>query len=245
MKVINSNTFKHTLGDIHKHTENRKFCFIIGAGASRNSGIPTGGELAEKWFQEIKKRCDDTEIEEWIKRQKINEKDLAASYGSIYRKRFENDKTSGYEFLVQAMKSAKPSFGHIVLAQILSRIQGHCVLTTNFDSLVESSIYQYTNKTPLVCGRESLSGYARPSQTHPLIIKIHRDLLLSPKSDLDEINELDPGWKEPLDHIFSTHIPVVIGYGGNDGSLMSYFENMNKPTNFFGAVWIAKRLLTE
>jgi tetratricopeptide (TPR) repeat protein len=233
MKTISTHSFKYTLRDVHKHTENRKFCFIIGAGSSRKSGIPTGGELAQKWFSEIKERLDKTEFSDWLKEQKIDEKDLAASYGSIYRKRFENDKTSGYEFLVQAMKSAKPSFGHIVLAQILSRTAGHCVLTTNFDSLVESSVYQFTNKTPLVCGHESLSGYARPSQTHPLIIKIHRDLLMAPKSDPDEINKLDPGWKEPLDHIFSTHIPVVVGYGGNDGSLMSYFEEMNKPSNFF------------
>jgi protein O-mannosyl-transferase len=233
MKTISTHTFKYTLRDIHKNTENRKFCFVIGAGASRKSGIPTGKELAEEWFAEIKERLNDSELKKWLKEQKIDVKELAASYGMIYRKRFENDKNSGYEFLVQAMKSAKPSLGHFVMAQILSRYSGHCVLTTNFDSLIESSIYQLTNKTPLVCGHESLSGYARPSQTHPLIIKIHRDLLLAPKSDPDEINKLDPGWKEPLDHIFSTHIPVVIGYGGNDGSLMSYFETMNKPSNFF------------
>ena len=64
-------------------------------------------------------------------------------------------------------------------------------------------------------------------------IEIHRDLLLAPKSDPDEISKLDKGWKEPLDNIFSGHIPIVIGYGGNDGSLMSYFEQMNKPSNFF------------
>lgn len=56
---------------------------------------------------------------------------------------------------------------------------------------------------------------------------------MAPKSDPDEINELDKGWKEPLDNIFSSHIPIVIGYGGNDGSLMTYFEKMNKPSNFF------------
>jgi len=233
MNTISTHTFKYTLRDIHKNAENRKFCFVIGAGASRKSGIPTGGELSEMWFPEIKAMFSNVEFETWVKDQKIEESDLASKYGSIYRKRFENDKTSGYEFLVQAMKYATPSFGHIVLAQILSRSPGHCVLTTNFDSLVESSVYQFTNKTPLVCGHESLSGYARPSNTHPLVIKIHRDLLLDPKSDPDEINILAPGWKEPLDHIFSTHIPIVIGYGGNDGSLMSYFETMNKPSNFF------------
>ncbi len=233
MKIISSKAFKHTLRDIHKNADNRRFCFIIGAGASRKSGIPTGGELAAAWFSEIKERMDGSEFERWSTYQKIDLNDLAASYGSIYRKRYENDKTSGYEFLIQAMKNAKPSFGHIVLGQILSRTFGHCVITTNFDSLIESSIYQFTNKTPLICGHESLSGYARPSKTHPLIIKIHRDLLLSPKSDPDEINKLDEGWREPLDHIFSTHIPVIIGYGGNDGSLMNYFDAMKKPSNFF------------
>ena len=64
------------------------------------------------------------------------------------------------------MRTAKPTFGHIVLAQILSKIPGHSVLTTNFDSLIETSIYQFTDKTPLVCRHESLSGYARPSNIH-------------------------------------------------------------------------------
>jgi len=233
MKVITTNTFRHTLRDIHKKTENRKFCFVIGAGASSKSGISTGRELSEKWFDEIQNRLEKEELMKWVSDQKIDKNDLSASYGNIYRKRFENDKTSGYEFLVQEMKDVMPSFGHIVLAQILSRIPGHCVLTTNFDGLVESSVYQFTDKTPLVCGHESLSGYARPSPSHPLIVKIHRDLLLAPKSDPDEINNLASGWKEPLDNIFSTHIPIIIGYGGNDGSLMNYFETMNKPSNFF------------
>ncbi len=233
MEKISSQTFKYTVRDIHKNTESRKFCFVIGAGASVKSGIPSGGELSDRWYKEIQERYSKDEIEQWAEKVKLKTKDLAAFYGPIYRKRFESDKTSGYEFLVQEMKSAKPTFGHIVLAQILTKAPGHCILTTNFDSLIETAIYQYTDQTPLVCGHESLSGYARPSIIHPLIIKIHRDLLLEPKSDPADIGKLDDSWKEPLDNIFSSHIPVVIGYGGNDGSLMEYFEQMNKPSNFF------------
>ena len=232
MNIISSHTFKHTLRDIHEN-ENRKFCFVIGAGASVSSGIPTGGQLAKEWFLEIKERYNQEEIEKWIKQEGIIPSDLAPHYGTIYRKRFETDKASGYEFLIQAMKDSKPSIGHIILSQILSRAPGNCVLTTNFDSLIETSIYQFTDKTPLVCGHESLSGYARPSNIHPLIIKIHRDLLLAPKSDQDEISRLDLGWNEPLDNIFTTHIPIIIGYGGNDGSLMTYLEKMKKPSNLF------------
>lgn len=157
MKSISATEFKHTLKDINENTENRRYCIVVGAGASRKSGIPTGGELANKWYGELKERLEDSDLKKLIKEFKIDEKDLASSYGAIYRRRFQNDKTSGYEFLVNAMKEAKPSFGHFVLAQILSRYTGHCVLTTNFDSLVESSVYQFTNKTPLVCGHESHS----------------------------------------------------------------------------------------
>lgn len=31
----------------------KKFCFILGSGASKSSGINTGAELAEKWLAEI------------------------------------------------------------------------------------------------------------------------------------------------------------------------------------------------
>jgi NAD-dependent SIR2 family protein deacetylase len=72
MKTISSHTFKHTLKDIHKHTENRKFCFVIGAGASFKSGVPTGGELAKKWFDEIQNRNSKEEIENWVKENKEN-----------------------------------------------------------------------------------------------------------------------------------------------------------------------------
>ena len=33
--------------------QNRKFCFILGAGASKSSGISTGAELASRWLNEI------------------------------------------------------------------------------------------------------------------------------------------------------------------------------------------------
>ncbi len=61
------------------------------------------------------------EFKQWVKEISLNKKDLAAHYGSIYRKRFESDKTSGYEFLVQIMRPAKPTFGHIVLAGMKKR----------------------------------------------------------------------------------------------------------------------------
>ena len=38
--------------------QGRKFCFIIGAGASKSSGIPTGQELGYLWIEWLDKNKD-------------------------------------------------------------------------------------------------------------------------------------------------------------------------------------------
>jgi Tfp pilus assembly protein PilF len=96
------------------------------------------------------------------------------------------------------------------------------VITTNFDSLVESALYSFTNVRPVVVGHESLAAFARPRAKEPLIAKIHRDLLYHPLNAREETDVMATPWASVLEHIFRTHVPVVIGYGGNDGSLMNY-----------------------
>ena len=55
----------------------RRFCFILGAGASCDSGIPTGSELAKKWFDELVDVYDNGSVEwnDWklILKEKLTE----------------------------------------------------------------------------------------------------------------------------------------------------------------------------
>ena len=41
------------IANIHKDMEDRSFAFILGAGASVTSGIPSGGTLAKRWLEEL------------------------------------------------------------------------------------------------------------------------------------------------------------------------------------------------
>jgi NAD-dependent SIR2 family protein deacetylase len=54
--------------DIKKqeYTES-KFCFLLGAGASNSSGIKTGWELAQKWYEELKEDLTPKELAKWEK----------------------------------------------------------------------------------------------------------------------------------------------------------------------------------
>jgi tetratricopeptide (TPR) repeat protein len=124
------------------------------------------------------------------------------------------------------MQGAEPSYGYSVLAQIMSSKQHKVAVTTNFDNLVADAISTYTHDYPLVCGHESLTGFIRPNLKRPVIAKIHRDLLLNPKSEPEEIEKLPPQWEEALQVIFDNNTPIVIGYGGNDGSLMGFFKRI-------------------
>ena len=208
--------------------ESKKFCFILGAGASAASNIPTGKELAEKWFKELKtKILEEKEFNKWMQSKNIDENNLAKDYGQIYDKRYEFDSKDGFNFLETIMEKSEPSIGYAMLAQILTSSNNNIVITTNFDSLCEDALFIYTQKKPLVIGHESLAGFIQPNMSRPCIVKIHRDLLLSPKSKDSEKSILSEKFEKSLKEIFKSYIPIVVGYGGNDGSLMGFLESLN------------------
>ncbi|WP_375444401.1 hypothetical protein [uncultured Fibrella sp.] len=204
--------------------EDQRYCFILGAGASRSSGIPMASELAADWLATVKLDLGDLRYAEWRMSIGLDEENLAEQYFSIYAKRFELDFLEGYAYLEKKIEVAEPSWGYSVLAQVLSKTKHNVVITTNFDYLIEDALYTYGDKKPLVCGHESLSGFIKPFTTRPIIAKVHRDLLLGPKNTAEETSQLPDGWSTALEGIFRFYTPIVIGYGGNDGSLMNLLE---------------------
>jgi len=208
-----------------------KYCFLLGAGASKSSGIPTGEELAKTWFNQIKNMISEEEFSKWKLHKKIDETKLAASYSAIYERCFRANKADGYAEIQSQLENKEPSIGYAYLAKILAETQNRFVITTNFDSLIEDSLFLYTRKKPLVCGHESLASYINVHASRPTIVKIHRDVLFDPISDPDGTSKLKAEWKEALKPLLEGFRLVVIGYGGNDGSLMDYLAEIKEKRN--------------
>ncbi|MBU1577591.1 MAG: hypothetical protein KJ869_10365, partial [Candidatus Edwardsbacteria bacterium] len=228
-KKISLKKFLSTFIDEDK--SETRFCFILGAGASKQSGIPTGGELAKKWMEEIEESCDNEELEiinKWKIEKNITKETLAEHYTEIYDKRFEVDPKLGYTELERLMEDKEPSCGYSFLSQVLTKTKHNVVITTNFDSLTEDALFIYTQMKPIVCGHESLANFATPLWKRPLIIKVHRDVFFAPKSSPEQTKAIDGGWTEKLKNIFQNFIPIVIGYGGNDGSLIGLLDKIDK-----------------
>ena len=147
VKTLSLETFAKQYASVKRNYSGLKYCFILGAGTSRTSGIPTGSELAKKWLNEIKDFYAD-DFEEWKNSIKLEDGKEAEKYSDIYDKRFAVDYREGYKFLEEIMEKSSPSFGYSVLAQILDKTDDNIVITTNFDHLIEDAMTMFAHKRP-------------------------------------------------------------------------------------------------
>ena len=229
-------TFTGFLNDFltqHQERPDRPFCFILGAGASKQSEIPAGADMARQWLQEIHEREDfeGMSLEEWVTEENTRIPDfemdnIGRFYPDLYARRFHDCAEAGYAFLESQMIGREPSYGYSVLAYLLSETPHKMVVTTNFDNLVADSLSIHSSTFPTVVGHDALAAYARVSLRRPLIAKIHGDLGFQPKSAPGDVCELPKGWETSLKEILCRFTPIVIGYDGNDGSLMGFLENL-------------------
>ena len=204
----------------------RKFCFVLGAGASKSTGIKSGQDLVNIWEKDLLERNSKSHLA-WKEQLGINDNNKYEFYSQYYERRFKRA-IDGYNYLEKIMESAKPSIGYVMLSYILTHTRHNVVITTNFDHLLEDAVNYYENMIPLVIGHESLAHYITKEINRPTIIKIHRDLLLEPKNRGSELDALHDNWKKALDIVFSEYYPIFIGYAGNDRSLMDYLIQNNE-----------------
>ncbi|MFR5876556.1 MAG: tetratricopeptide repeat protein, partial [Eubacterium sp.] len=221
-----------------------RFCFIIGAGASESSGIPTGRTLAYNWMQEMvndieldeieqiaSKLKDENQLEydfedikkEWLNAVRENKLELSSKYYfDIYKLRFFPNHRNGYQYLERIMADKEPSFGYHTLVHMLTDGSGsNLVITTNFDSLIEDALFIYSKSKPIVINHEFLADYAgTPNIKRPIIAKIHRGIFFDPLNNPEETKNLKGAWHDVLSSVFQIYTPIVIGYGGGDKSLM-------------------------
>ena len=104
-RTLSLNVFLNTLEEGCKNE--RRYCFILGAGASKTSGIPTGEELAKQWHGEILEQCSKEEIKELKKRLGVRStKPSSRAYFDLYAMRFFPDYQNGSAFLERTLERA-------------------------------------------------------------------------------------------------------------------------------------------
>lgn len=209
----------------------QRYCFVLGAGASKASGIRTGEEMMREWRNYLMKKGSDY-IEDCAQELKLEPNDYQSiftndhilkndDYFTLFDLRFAGMPNVAYAYLEKQMENKSPSYGYYPLSMLLSNTENRLVITTNFDFLIEDALHIYTSRHPLVVGHESLAPYIENDTRRPVIAKIHRDLLLHPLNRKIEMEELKKEWVNPLRSALSKYTPIVIGYAGGDRTFMS------------------------
>lgn len=213
--------FVEELFNVTYGTYPRKFCFFLGAGASTTSGIPSGQNLVRQWDEYLKKDNPKGHLR-WRAQLGITNENMTGFYSDYYDRRYRDFPTDGYADIERITAAGRPSVGYLLLAQMLTQSPHNVVITTNFDHLTEDAVSRFTGRLPLVIGHENLAEFVTGQPSRPTVIKIHRDLLLEPKSASTALQTMDEKWAPALDKILSHYHPVFIGYAGNDKSVMSF-----------------------
>ena len=80
-KRISQKSLVRMFKDIKRlESDDNRFCFLIGAGASKSSGIPTGWELSKIWYENLKEDLNKEELKKWEEEVEFDIKNKLSEY---------------------------------------------------------------------------------------------------------------------------------------------------------------------
>ncbi|MGB0722674.1 MAG: SIR2 family protein [Gammaproteobacteria bacterium] len=234
------------------HSGECPYTLFLGAGASLSSGIPSVNELIEEWSQEAYCHINDLPtplhenhqkgFEKWKKANdgfKFWIEDLKEYLGSnsTYGTLFQHTRKTREErqmYIERLVGEKRPGPGYIYLAALIAAKKINRILTTNFDDLLNDALVRYYDIKPINCAFDSAVNSFNNSSLRPKIIKLHGDFLYdNVRNTDDELTDLSENMEAKLVEMCEDKGLVVIGYNGEDESIMNPIrENLRKNKKF-------------
>lgn len=233
----------HLINLISRRSNNTpNFALLIGAGASASSGVKTASEMIDEWRRQLYEESKSTKpFEEWLKDQDFYEDD--EEYGILFEKLCDQ-RSQRRIYIEECVKDTKPSWGYIYLANIIAHNYFNVIFTPNFDDLLNEACCLYADLKPIVCAHDSAVVDIRITSARPKIIKLHGDFLYdSIKNTVRETETLEENMREKFKQFSREYGLVVIGYGGNDRSIIDILDTMLKSEGYFsnGLYWCIRK----
>jgi tetratricopeptide (TPR) repeat protein len=215
-----------------------RFAFFLGAGASRQSGIITAGEMIRYFKQQIIEQQatmplhSDQEKESWLRAQPWFMSD-DSDYSKFFNQ-YEPKEMGRQRYIESMIEGKKPSFGYVVLANLMASGKVNTIITTNFDDLVYNACTTYTDIRPVVYAYGVLASEIRITSQRPKIVKLHGDYLYSKLKNTDrETASQDQNMARQVRTLLNEYGLIVVGYSGNDKSVMGILDNISESNDFY------------
>lgn len=240
---------KRTIKDLAQFVENKcddnpNYTLLLGSGCSVTSGVNTGQKLINTWKKEIyeAEHKNSESVEEFWNRQ-YSWFDERNSYSSLFEKKYDLPRQRRI-FVEREIEGKNPSIGYAYLVKLIEKHNINTVFTTNFDDLLNEAFYRYSNVRPIVCAHDSSISSITVTSKRPKIIKLHGDYLFDDiKSTLRETESLNDNMKNKFIEFAKDHGLIVVGYAGNDRSIMDILNMLLQKEDYFkyGIYWCIRK----
>lgn len=200
---------------------------FLGAGASVQSGIKLAGAMIEDLRERIIEKAgladaDEDAQNDWISGNVLN-KPNDSEYSQYFSYYARDNKRLSHSYIQDLVRGKEPSLGYVIMASLIARNYINAVLTTNFDDLSYIACTKFTGLRPVVYAWGIMATELETADPRPKIVKLHGDFLFSKLANSDEDMEeagRDKNMSERVGQILETFKMIVIGYSGNDRSVM-------------------------
>lgn len=214
--------------------------WFLGAGASAAAGIPTAYHLIWQFKRRLYcaaervsvKSCEDlsnpstqTRLQRYFDRfGRYPKPDSPEEYAAYFEAAYP-DAGDRRTIIDQYVRDATPSFGHAVLAALLSIGKARIVWTTNLDKLVEDASIKVLGSTGRLVAASldnaQVALQAINDGRWPIVGKLHGDFQSRRlKNTSDELRSQDAELRRALVESCRRFGLVVVGYSGRDESVM-------------------------
>ena len=242
----------------------RNFCvmndgeidFFLGAGASVQSGIPTGGgfvwnfkreiyctenNISNQLYQDLKLPSTQAVLQDYFDSKGDCPILYSAKEYSYYFEKCYSTNIARKRFIESIVNNKRPSLGYLCMADLMLNSKIKNVWTTNFDGLLESAIHSLSPTFSYnLCSSANENSISMLNDDYPLICKLHGDYRYDALQNTSE--ELQKIEDKIQSYYYSKLLGkglIVTGYSGNDESIMSFFENHIHEPDFLskGLFW--------
>lgn len=240
---------RRTVKDLAQFLENKcdetpNYTFLLGSGCSVTSGVNTGQKLIEEWKKSIyEAEHEDNESYENFWEHQYSWYDERNPYSSLFEKKYDLPRQRRI-FVEREIAGKTPSIGYAYLVKIIEKHFINTIFTTNFDDLLNEAFYRYSKERPIVCAHDSSISSITVTSKRPKIIKLHGDYLFDDiKSTLRETESLNDNMKNKFIEFAKDHGLIVVGYAGNDRSIMDILNMLLQKEDYFkyGIYWCIRK----
>lgn len=227
MRKLDLEEFVDEIFEDYEKNKDTDYVFFLGAGCSVSSGIKLASELAEEWYEELKKQK--LKFEKFNKENKINP-ETTMDYGKYYFQIFEAlfpTPLAQQKEIQKITEDKTPSLGYYVLSELMQKNQFNTIITTNFDNLIQDALIYTGNKRALVITHEDLAKFIKRDHT-PLITKIHGDAHMHPFNNSNDTKAIPNELKVAIQGLCINAKIIFLGYKGNDESIVNLLEGCKR-----------------